>query len=385
MKKLYVGICVAMLITQLSYAQWTTTGTTTATSNSVGIGTGNPQSNLEINNGSYSNGNQLIISGGESTRYYGVMEATMPAGHTLFSLGTKSNFANYFQTLNLVNGNIGIGTTNPAYRLQVNTGTDQNLQIRPYTFGSSGIFLNAANDANNASIPMEFGASNFSFNIGNVGIGTASPSAKLQVVGTMITGGSGSNLDGQNLSYLANSNQMLVGWNRSRGAGETDFISNQGPGGTGGFAFYNYDNSGTESLAMYIRGNGQLTIGNCNPYSYKLAVGGSMIAESVTVKLLASWPDYVFKPTYHLTPLSEIKIYIDQNHHLPDMPSEKEVAEKGLDLGEMNKLLTKKVEELTLYLIDKDKQLNEQQLKLRDQAVFIQKMEKRIEALETNK
>jgi response regulator of citrate/malate metabolism len=107
-------------------------------------------------------------------------------------------------------------------------------------------------------------------------------------------------------------------------------------------------------------------------------VAGSVIAESVTVKLHTNWPDYVFKPTYQLKLLSEVKTYIDQNHHLPDMPSEKEIADKGLDLGEMNKLLTKKVEELTLYLIEKDK-------KDQDQQKEIDELKKQVQNIIANK
>jgi hypothetical protein len=66
-----------------------------------------------------------------------------------------------------------------------------------------------------------------------------------------------------------------------------------------------------------------------------------------------------------LRPLSEVKAFIDQNYRLPEMPSDKEVAEKGLDLGGTNKLLTKKVEELTLYLIEKDKELKAQNERLK--------------------
>lgn len=105
-------------------------------------------------------------------------------------------------------------------------------------------------------------------------------------------------------------------------------------------------------------GHVSIGTGNIDP-NYNLAVKGNIHAQQVVVEL-TNWPDYVFKPTYKLTPLSEVKAYIDQNHHLAEMPSEKEVAEKGLDLGEMNKLLTRKVEELTMYLIEKEKQLQEQ-------------------------
>ncbi|MGY0040608.1 hypothetical protein [Pedobacter sp. NJ-S-72] len=70
------------------------------------------------------------------------------------------------------------------------------------------------------------------------------------------------------------------------------------------------------------------------------------------------WADYVFKPAYKLLSLTEVKTYIDKNHHLPEMPSEQHVIENGIQLGEMNKLMVKKIEELTLYLIDKDEKVS---------------------------
>jgi hypothetical protein len=105
---------------------------------------------------------------------------------------------------------------------------------------------------------------------------------------------------------------------------------------------------------MTIDVNGRVGIGTTDPQGYKLAVNGSAIAESMKVKLHGSWPDYVFKPTYVLLPLSDVKNYVDKYQHLPDMPSEADIAKDGIDLGEINKTLTKKVEELTLYLIEKD-------------------------------
>jgi len=109
---------------------------------------------------------------------------------------------------------------------------------------------------------------------------------------------------------------------------------------------------------------------------------GAVYAKKIYVQT-AIFPDYVFKKDYRLMPLSEVKSYIDQNHHLPEMPTEKEVVEKGIDVGEMNKLLTKKVEELTLYVIDlkeeKDKEIRE--LKS-NQDELIKKMEQRLSALE---
>ena len=104
------------------------------------------------------------------------------------------------------------------------------------------------------------------------------------------------------------------------------------------------------SAPNYINGN--LGIGALDTKGYKLAVNGSAIATSVTVKENSNWPDYVFEKEYDLMPLAKVKQYVDANHHLPEVPSGKEIERTGLNLGDMDKILIKKVEELTLYLID---------------------------------
>jgi len=218
---------------------------------------------------------------------------------------------------------------------------------------------------------------------GNVGIGTTIPKANLHVFGTTIIGGG--NLDPTstlgNTNYMANSGQMLVGWNRTEG--ETDFISNQGAGGSGGFAFYNHDNANNETQLMWILGNGQVMIGNTQGKqgNYLLAVAGSAVATSFTVKAVANWPDYVFEKNYQLIPLSDLKSYLETNHHLPELASADQVAKDGLNLGDIDKLLTKKVEELTLYLIDKDKQLNDEKYIANKQQIQIDKQQQQIDQL----
>lgn len=93
------------------------------------------------------------------------------------------------------------------------------------------------------------------------------------------------------------------------------------------------------------------------------------------VQAYGSWPDFVFKKGYTLPTLTEVKNYIDKNQHLPDMPSAAEVHTNGLDLGEMNRLLLKKVEELTLYLIEKNRQIAEQKSKVERQEVRLAALE----------
>lgn len=117
---------------------------------------------------------------------------------------------------------------------------------------------------------------------------------------------------------------------------------------------------------------GNVGIGTTDSKGYKLAVNGSVIATSVTVKLYPNWPDYVFKKDYRLPSLTEVKTYIDKNQHLPEIPSAAEIAKDGLNLGDMNKLLMKKVEELTLYLIEKDNENKDLQKQVSDLRADVQ-------------
>lgn len=130
----------------------------------------------------------------------------------------------------------------------------------------------------------------------------------------------------------------------------------------------------TINPVMVTDPSGNIGIGTPNSHGDKLAVNGTIHAKQINVDL-TNWADYVFDKNYMLTPLADVKSYIDHNHHLPEMPSEQEIINKGLNLGEVNKLLTKKVEELTLYLIDLKAEKD-------SQGALIKKMEQRLSALE---
>ena len=99
---------------------------------------------------------------------------------------------------------------------------------------------------------------------------------------------------------------------------------------------------------------GMARIGN----GFECSSNGQVKAKSLTVTL-SGWSDFVFDDGYCLPSLPEVESYINSNRHLPGIPSAKEVEENGVDLGEMNAKLLQKVEELTLYVIDLQKQINE--------------------------
>jgi|GEM_PF-6334240 len=140
---------------------------------------------------------------------------------------------------------------------------------------------------------------------------------------------------------------------------------------------------------FYVSNSGNVGIGTAIP-DEKLTVKGKIHAEEVIVNLNVPGPDYVFEEDYDLPTLAEIEAFIRANKHLPEVPSAAEMEEDGIVLGDMNMLLLKKVEELTLYAIALEKteeeltrKLGAQQKTNNDQQGTINELIKRIEALET--
>ncbi len=137
-----------------------------------------------------------------------------------------------------------------------------------------------------------------------------------------------------------------------------------------GSKFTLWDKTQTENFSVYDDSNNNITVTmpKTNSYLgigttsftdgtdiYNLSVNGNMRAKRV--KVYTTWADYVFENTYSLPTLPEVEKYIKENGHLKDIPSAAEVEEKGIELGEMNKLLLQKIEELTLYTIELNKEV----------------------------
>lgn len=116
-------------------------------------------------------------------------------------------------------------------------------------------------------------------------------------------------------------------------------------------------NSAGQNLVM-VKGDGSVGIGTIDTKGYKLAVNGSGIFTKVKVKSYSAWPDFVFDDDYTLPSLYEVESYVRTHKHLPEIPSALEIEEEGQDLGEMNRKLLQKVEELTLYMIDLKKEVD---------------------------
>ncbi len=110
---------------------------------------------------------------------------------------------------------------------------------------------------------------------------------------------------------------------------------------------------------MFVDGNGNVCIGTQTVATgYKLNIAGKAICEEVKVQLIGNWPDYVFRKEYNLMPLSKLEQFIHTNQHLPNIPTAIQVEKSGIELGDMQKRMMEKIEELTLYIIDLQKQID---------------------------
>jgi len=118
------------------------------------------------------------------------------------------------------------------------------------------------------------------------------------------------------------------------------------------------DDNGVERGIFVNRFSGNVGIGTIPNAPAKLAVNGDIYAKRIKVtQAAADWPDYVFNENYQLPSLQKIEKYIIEHKHLPGIPSAEEVQRTGVDLGEINKNLLQKIEELTLHLINQQKEI----------------------------
>ena len=246
-------------------------------------------------------------------------------------------------------GYIGIGTNLPVYKLDVNG------SARIYGYGNRDFLLidhqgtqiwrHGISTANTSTYVISNDLGGESANkvlalthAGNVGIGTTSPAHKLDVNGQVAS----------SKAFVAQgSNDSWIG-------GGIGLIYH---GTYGAVNVYDYSNSQWKNLILN-QGGGRVGIGTTNPQS-ELSVNGTITSKRIKVTQ-TNWADYVFDSSYHLAALYQVEKYIRANKHLPDIPSAAEVNKDGLDLGDNQAALLKKIEELTLYIIAQDKQLGKQ-------------------------
>jgi hypothetical protein len=216
--------------------------------------------------------------------------------------------------------------------------------------------------------------------LGNVGVGTTTPAYRLDLYttntndGLKVTSSSG--------RVLLNGNNMSSGaYNGLTQAGDGGLIYGNSSGTTNfGFVIapWAYSNGG-----IRMDKNGSVGIGtyNTGDAGYRLFVETGIRTRKITVDQ-STWPDYVFHPSYALPSLSSVATYIRDNGHLPDVPSADSVAKNGVDLGNNQAALLRKIEELTLYTIDQQQQVEElkqENKKMQEQMNALLKVVKQLE------
>jgi hypothetical protein len=212
-----------------------------------------------------------------------------------------------------------------------------------------------------------------------VGIGTANPMTELDVVGSarinsnLVVGGEplfDTNRSFQIGSYndpalvVAPNGQLTMNFS---GTNESPFVINHTSTGDQLFAVnrqggieityqpeFNQDNPPQELLADIFR----VRNGENNDDLISINSDGRIRCQGIVVKHPPFWPDYVFKPDYKLRPLWEVEDYIQQEGHLPGVPSETEIMNDGMDMQQLIVTLTEKVEELTLYIIQQQHEID---------------------------
>lgn len=361
----YNGIAWIESATGSPVSFWTLNGTHIYNNNTgnVGIGTSTPISKLTI---------QTPINATGWTHIGGTDEIIVneAIGGVSASLGTMTNHAfrlkangvggfHLYPGGKLVAGSNGFATTNFG-RLFVEsdlgyglTHSDGTISVGTYVGGSpaTGWFGTISNH------PLSFFANNGGalmtiLQNGAVGVGTQSPSGKLQVKHD----GSSAHLILEHPAANEYSRLLFTNTNVGRYWG---IAARAGTGAITNDAFSIYNiSTGFESMVIngagYVYMPGQVGIGTTNT-AYKFAVNGNVRCTEVVVE--TGWADYVFEKSYQLRPLDEVEKFIQQNKHLPDIPSAKEVEEKGLRLGDVQKKMMEKIEELTLYVIELKKEI----------------------------
>jgi hypothetical protein len=345
----------------------------------VGIGTVTPDAKLHVYDGNFrlsgpnNDGVEVTTMRAWNLNYYTVSAKTLGNGiaayYTPASDGVALPYVMNFATDITPHGRSGlmIGGYNGKHMISVDgTGTEQ----------WDLVFRNAPSGTDWANAPDVFtiksGAPGNSFFVngaGSIGIGTPSPSEKLEVIGSikasgfvLSTGaGAGKVLTsdaGGNATWQTVSGLSAAGW--SFGGNAVSASSSIGTTSNYDLPFV------TNNIErMRIGANGAVGIGtaNINDAGYKLFVEGNIRTRKVRVDQQI-WADYVFEHDYKLRSLQEVEQYIQEQKHLPEVPSAAAVKQEGVDLGDNQVVLLKKIEELTLYIIQQQKQLQAQQQRI---------------------
>jgi hypothetical protein len=375
------------------------------TGSNVGVGTATPGAKLDVN------GNSLFR---DLLRVQG--SVTVPSGATgiggeLFAQGgnvylqgfnrTTAGYAPLHFTgsgFAFLTGNVAVGAAPASYKLEVVDNSTQGVLIRgagDTAFqmqgnGATNLFSIRNNSAGAVhlntqnSARLAFGVSSASSggsvaetvtitSAGYVGIGTHTPSRKLEV--------SGEGFFSKDSLYQLTAHNSSGSISRTSGVNlridNVDLWQLLTDNADGNKFFLQLTGS-PQSRFLAVTTAGNVGIGTTNP-TQKLSVNGAIRAKEVIVD--TGWSDYVFAPDYALAPLSEVEAHIKAHQHLPGIPSASEVAENGISVGEMQAKLLAKIEELTLHQIEQQKLIQVQSRRLDSIATENLRLREQVEIL----
>lgn len=286
-------------------------------------------------------------------------------------------------------GNVGIGITNPLYKLHLESNiSDWTAVIKNTTSLGNGLKIIAGySGAGNTLMQLQSADNVQALTVlgnGKVGIGTDNPEKSLDIIGNVRiqTTGNFDMFDVQNdapANTVDGGNDLI--WGRYQNIQESNpglirfttwdygyqrhifYVKNNGE------MFLNHKSNGNYNYAFKIKTDNVQTkaftiLNASNTEEFLITGNGKVKCREVTVTM-DNWSDYVFSPEYSLPKLTVVENYIKTYGHLSEAPSEKEVKEKGVNIGNMNSLLLKKIEELTLYTIDQEHKIEAQDAKIK--------------------
>lgn len=296
----------------------------------------------------------------------GTITGTSPSIEVRSTL--SSNFAKIFTTSN-TNSWLSLGNNNNSNVLNIGIGS---TNVGGYLWSNTGkVFIGADSD------PTLF----IDHTNKRVGIGTTTPGLNFEVIGSsnpiMAIGIPNTTPGGYTGIYMAVStcDGCFSSFSKNKDAVISTVAGSEGdiiiqPQGTGNSIRFGTSTNNVSSQKMRLANNGALLIGtDCVPSDAKLAVNGKIYATEIQVKLPdvagCFFPDYVFEKDYKLMSLVEVQKYIETNKHLPEIPSADQVEKDGINVTELLIAQMKKIEELTLYLIEQDNKIKQLESKLK--------------------